>query len=346
MNEISRITSLSVAQSSQPLNSILDVLCPMHLRLSKSGHITYVGPTLQKLRREGTLIGRRFLEVFSLDRPRSVETMQALMRTARTKLHLKFFDPPCSELKGVLVHLPDGQGAIVNLSFGIYVAESVADYDLTSSDFAATDLATEMLYLVEAKTAAMDASRKLNERLQGAKLAAEEQALTDTLTGLRNRRAADLELGRLAALDHGFALMHIDLDFFKAVNDTRGHAAGDHVLQVVARILQSEVRQTDVVARVGGDEFIVLFDNLINPRRLMDISHRVIKGLERPIPFENDVCSISASIGIAISETDTLPDPDEIMQHSDVALYASKRRGRRCATIYDASLCRRNNDAS
>lgn len=143
-------------------------------------------------------------------------------------------------------------GAFLNLSFGIGVAEAVRRHALTVEDFAATDLTVEMLYLVEAKTAVMDELRNLNRRLQGAKVAAEEQALTDQLTGLRNRRALDLQMKALIRLGASFGLMHIDLDFFKQVNDTLGHAAGDHVLREVARVLTQETRATDMAARVGG----------------------------------------------------------------------------------------------
>jgi len=76
----------------------------------------------------------------------------------------------------------------------------------------------------------MEASRTLNQRLQGAKIAAEEQAFTDTLTGLKNRRALNLVLARLSEAKVPFTVMQLDLDYFKAVNDTYGHAAGDHVL--------------------------------------------------------------------------------------------------------------------
>lgn len=130
--------------------------------------------------------------------------------------------------------------------------EGVQDYGLSSADFAATDLVIEMLFLVEAKSAAMDASRNLNNRLQGAKLAAEEQAATDTLTGLKSRRAADHILAAALAEDSEFSLMHLDLEFFKSVNDTQGDAAGDYVLQEVAKVMRAETRKVDMIARVGA----------------------------------------------------------------------------------------------
>ena len=319
----------------EAVHAALDILCPMHLRLTETGHIVHAAPTLQKLRAGTDLIGKRFLEVFFLDRPRSITTITELMERARSKLHMKFRDAPNTTLKGVLVRLPKGQGALVNLSFGISVVEGVQDYGLTSADFAATDLAIEMLYLVEAKSAAMDASRKLNDRLQGAKLAAEEQAATDTLTGLQNRRAADRILERHTSEDRGFALMHLDLDFFKSVNDTKGHAAGDHVLQQVAKVMRAETRKGDMIARVGGDEFMILIENEVSNEVLADIARRLIAGIEKPIMFDGAECNVSASIGIALNDASMGLGPEEIMQHSDQALYASKEKGRACATFYD-----------
>ena len=317
------------------LEAALDILCPMHLRLTETGHIVHAAPTLQKMGLGSELIGRRFLEVFLLDRPRAITTMSELMMRARSKLHMEFRAPPHTSLKGVLVRLPKGQGALVNLSFGISVVEGVLDYGLTSADFAATDLAIEMLYLVEAKSAAMEASRKLNQRLQGAKRAAEEQAATDTLTGLKNRRAADRILEQKFEEGGAFALMHMDLDFFKAVNDTKGHAAGDHVLQEVAKVMRAETRKGDMIARVGGDEFMLMIDDEISKVKLAEIATRLIQGIEKPIPFEAETCNISASIGIAVQREGGILRPDTLVQNSDRALYASKNKGRACATFFD-----------
>lgn len=208
------------------LTEAMDVLCPMHLILGPTGHVVHTGPTLRKLRPDRPMIGRRFLEIFDLKRPRAVNTIDGLRATAGTKLHLQLRDTPKTEVKGLLVAgLEEGQ-SIVNLSFGISVVDAVSDYALSSSDFAATDLTIEMLYLVEAKSAAMEASRKLNLRLQGAMIAAEEQAFTDTLTGLKNRRAMEHVLARHMDWGTRFGLMQIDLDWFKAVNDTLGMQQG------------------------------------------------------------------------------------------------------------------------
>ncbi len=316
----------------------LDVLCPMHLILSETGHVAHAGPTVQKLRPDASLVGRRFLEVFDLKRPRAITTMDQLRAAAGTKLHLQLRDPPQTEIKGVLVPAPTPGFSIVNLSFGISVVDAVSDYALTSADFAGTDLTIEMLYLVEAKSAAMDASRKLNLRLQGAMIAAEEQAFTDTLTGLKNRRAVDHVMARHIEWGTRFGLMQIDLDWFKAVNDRLGHAAGDHVLQTVARIMVEETRENDTVARIGGDEFVIILPFAKGTVALQSIGQRIIDHLSRPIPFQGEVCRISASIGSAIYEPGSDKTMAEIMDDADVALYASKHKGRSVQTAYDPAL--------
>lgn len=311
------------------MTGIVDQLCPMHLIVDAEGRFRFAGPTLRKLRSDMTWEGRDFFSVFELLRPRWAKSMEDLVKTAGAKLHLQFRESPQTSLKGVLVPLPNGKGALINLSFGISVLEAVRDYDLTSADFSPTDLTIEMLYLVEAKSAAMEASRQLNLRLQGAKIAAEEQAFTDTLTGLKNRRAMDHILERLIGSGTDFALMHVDLDFFKEVNDTLGHAAGDAVLQSVARVMVDCTRHTDTVARVGGDEFVIIFEGVNEPKILEALSKRLISRLEEPVPYGGRLCKISASAGTTLSSWNTSPFEAAMMLHqADLALYAAKRAGR------------------
>ena len=326
------------------LHQFLDTMMPMHLLIGPTGHITHAGPTLCKLMPDG-LVGTRFLEIFDVQRPRCTPSMAGLLSLAGRPLYMRFRNGDQTSFKGVLVGQPGNQGAILNLSFGISVIDAVGRYGLTNADFAPTDLTVEMLFLVEAKSAVMEESRDLNLRLQGAKIAAEEQAFTDTLTGLKNRRAMDHILDR--ALDQGasFALMQLDLDYFKAVNDTKGHAAGDHVLQVVARALLGAGRKGDTIARVGGDEFVLLLHGLTEPDRIDQIAEQIIKELEKPIPFNGEDCQISGSAGTAISTDYADPCAAVMMDDADAALYASKRAGRARHTLYSAALREAGADA-
>ena len=316
----------------------LDRVMPMHVVVNATGHIVHAGPTLLKLRPENSLLGQRLLEVFELRRPSQAKTMADLRPLVGRALHFALRGDVETRLTGIAMPLGADGGLLLNLSFGIAVVDSVGAYGLTNADFAPTDLAVEMLYLVEAKSAAMDESRDLNTRLQGAKIAAEEQAFTDTLTGLKNRRAMDHILGRIVAAGADFSLMHLDLDYFKLVNDTLGHAAGDHVLQVAAQIMVEASRAEDTVARVGGDEFVLLFVGLSKEDRLMQIAEKIIEKLEQPVPFNGKKCRISGSIGIVRSCDYSPLILDKMLEDADAALYASKNKGRACATMYSDEL--------
>lgn len=310
----------------QGMDRALDALCPMHLRIDADGVIRHAGPTLRKLFPDRAVVGQAFADLFEITRPRGAATLAALLRAPGGKLHLHPHVTPGIAFKGVAA--PLGDGALVNLSFGISVLDAVRAFNLTDTDFAATDMTIEMLYLVEAKSAAMEASRKLNLRLKGAMIAAEEQAFTDTLTGLKNRRAMDYVIARLIEQGRDFALMAVDLDYFKTVNDTLGHAAGDHVLQEVARILVDATRERDTAARVGGDEFVLIFPGLSDKSRLSRVARRLIAQLSRPIPYQGRECRISASMGTTLSASYARPDAETMLADADAALYASKGKGR------------------
>jgi diguanylate cyclase (GGDEF)-like protein len=314
----------------------LDRLMPMHLVLDATGIITKVGPTLCKLRAKDAIIGQSFFDIFELrdDGRKSGDTIVP----ADKKLYMTFKSGVSTPLKGIATSMVDDAGMLLNLSFGISVVDAVHDYRLTAGDFAATDLAIEMLYLVEAKSAVLEETKQLNARLQGAKVAAEEQAFTDTLTGLKNRRAMDHVLARMIRASVPFALMHVDLDYFKDVNDTLGHAAGDAVLQSVAKVLVDETRGEDLVARVGGDEFVLIMHKMIDRGHLMSVAQRIIARLERPMPFNGTVCRISGSVGITTTDHYDSINADRMMHDADTALYASKHQGRARANMFTIGM--------
>lgn len=291
---------------------------------------------MQKLRPDIAITGRRVTEFLEFRRPRSVQTLGDLLSCQGSRISVLFRDAPRTALKGLVVALPRHRGALINLSLGISVAEMVRNYGLKSKDFAPSDPTVEMLYLIEAQTAVLQESKRLNTRLQGAKIAAEEQAFTDTLTGLKNRRALDHVLHRLTLgkRKRRFGLMHVDLDFFKQVNDTYGHAAGDHVLQQAARIFVEETRNDDIVARVGGDEFVIVLMNCDDLVKLETVANRIIGRLEKPISFEGDDCRISASIGTTVSSFYQTVQIDRMFSDADAALYQSKNQGRARSTIF------------
>ncbi len=315
----------------------LDRLMPMHLMLDCEGLIRHVGPTLHCLWPYGAPLGQSLFDVFRIDRPRNIGSFAALLNTGQDRLHLTALGVEAPAFKGHAVPLEDG-GALLNLTFGIGVVEAVRQFDLTDADFAPTDLTVEMLYLIEAKSAVMGELNKLTLRLQGARVAAEEKAYTDTLTGLKNRRAMDVVLARLIGQGIPFGLMHLDLDYFKDINDTLGHAAGDQVLLQVAKVLLAATRAEDLAARVGGDEFVLVFAGLTDLSRLNKIATRIIRGLEEPTQFNGQTCRISGSIGTTISDFYPSPNAEAMLHDADIALYASKHKGKACFTVFSESL--------
>ncbi|RAP42094.1 hypothetical protein BYZ73_06995 [Rhodovulum viride] len=317
----------------------LDRLMPMHVWISATGDVVRTGPTLPRLA-GGPVTLRPWTEVVTLRRPRPTMRLEELLRMQGVALKFTLNAAPEIALKGLVVPLPGG-AALLNLSLGISLIEAVGRFDLTLSDFAPTDLAVELLYLNEAKTAVAGELRRLALRLNGARVTAEVEAATDTLTGLANRRAFDEALMRLSASGLPFALLQLDLDLFKAVNDSHGHAAGDAVLRAVAAVLRGHCRGRDVVARVGGDEFVILMVDFTDRAKLSDNAARLIARLEQPMQVQETECRISASIGIALATRQRHPSPEVLLQEADIALYESKRRGRGRVTFYDDWLERR-----
>lgn len=311
----------------------LGLLMPMHLVLDAGGHIRGAGPTLAKLLPGKHPEGQPFFDLFEVRRPGRIDAMADLAARAGERLTLALRSGGAQGFRGVALPVEQGGGLILNLSFGIGVIDAVRTHGLTDADFAATDLALELLYLVEAKTAVTAELRELNLRLQGAKIAAEAQAVSDPLTALRNRRGLDAAL--CMAIDGGlpFALLHMDLDHFKAVNDTHGHAAGDHVLRRVARILAEETRAADTVARTGGDEFVLLLAGLTDVPALARIAGRLIRRVGEPVDYGGHALRVAASIGIALSLPRPDRDADRLLAEADRALYASKNAGRGCAHL-------------
>lgn len=321
---------------------VLGQLMPMSLTVSAAGVIRHAGPTLTKLIDEKSLSGRRFFDLFEVHKPRTIHRVVDFAGLYGQKLQVTVRGRVYTPLRGLAVPLVDERTCLLNFSFGIAVAEAVRDHHLTRADFAPTDLTVELLYLSEAKAAVMMELAALNGRLQAARAASETQAHTDPLTGLANRRGLNSELARDCQLiSRGglpFALMHLDLDFFKAVNDSMGHAAGDRVLAAVADVLRRETRKTDTVARVGGDEFVLILRGEADRDRAAQIAERIIAGLEHPIIHHGWPCCISGSIGITVSASYDEPTVDAMHADADKALYAAKRAGRRRWEIWRADL--------
>ena len=165
------------------------------------------------------------------------------------------------------------------------------------------------------------------------------QALHDALTGLPNRTLLGDRLHQAistAARDHRpLALLMLDLDRFKEVNDTMGHPYGDLILQQVASRIRDLLRESDTVARLGGDEFAILPTGATGREGAVRTAQKLVKALERPFVIDDRIFDISASIGIAIYPENG-DDAETLMRHADVAMYVAKR-GKKQYQLYESS---------
>jgi diguanylate cyclase (GGDEF)-like protein len=154
-------------------------------------------------------------------------------------------------------------------------------------------------------------------------------AMVDSLTGLVNRRGASelLEIAvRTAARPGEIGVAYLDLDHFKRVNDSLGHAGGDEVLAAVAQRLRESVRAGDDVARIGGDEFIVILRGLRTPAEASEVTQRVVDAFRTPLVCRGEQAYVTVSAGVALGGPDS--DPQELVRDADVAMYRAKEEGR------------------
>ncbi|QKD05432.1 bifunctional diguanylate cyclase/phosphodiesterase [Mesorhizobium loti] len=173
--------------------------------------------------------------------------------------------------------------------------------------------------------------RRTSLALQTSQADAQYLAFHDTLTGLPNRALFEDRLLR-ALLTTGrdtarMALLYLDIDRFKHVNDTLGHPAGDELVRQTAARLQRMVREIDTVARLGGDEFAIILVDIRDTRVAEDISERLLRKLQEPFRLMDDQVFVSASIGIALASGPKV-DADDLLRKADIALYEAKKNGR------------------
>ena len=315
-----------------PLDALARFM-PMHLLLDRHERVISVGPTLERVLGDLDLGSARFQDLFEVRSPGGSLTVAEMLDRSADRFRLVVRNEARVGLRGLAMPVAGGDQVLINLSFGIDLVTAVRDFALTDADFAPTELAMELLYLAEANAAVTRELRGLNLRLEGARMAAEEEALTDPLTGLRNRRAADLFLERLCVAEAPFGLLHLDLDYFKAVNDTLGHAAGDQVLAEVGCILRDQIRAEDCAARIGGDEFVVIVTGRTEASVLVAVAERIISRVSQPIDHEGAACRVSASVGIVRSIDMVRPGPAQVLAAADRALYAAKHAGRSRAVL-------------
>ena len=189
----------------------------------------------------------------------------------------------------------------------------------------------------------MERVAALTRRLRASEAQLTEEARIDNLTGLPNRFAVLEHLGLRTehARDRGQALegvgvMFLDVDGFKSVNDSHGHAVGDVMLREIGRRLAGAIRPADFVARLGGDEFLVIVGDSADHQALSSFGHRLISAIEQPYEVGDQLFAVSASVGVTIVTSDD--DALAAIERADAAVYQAKRRGRRRVEMFDEEL--------
>jgi diguanylate cyclase (GGDEF)-like protein len=168
----------------------------------------------------------------------------------------------------------------------------------------------------------------------------EHMAHHDALTDLANRVLLNERLEQALARFHGeqmVAVHHIDLDQFKAVNDTFGHPVGDKLLRIVADRLRTLVRETDTIARMGGDEFVIVQAPITDPAEATSLAQQIISWINEPFDIDGQQAVVGTSIGIAVSPGDG-DAPDKLLRNADLALYRAKGDGRGTFRFFEPAM--------
>lgn len=169
----------------------------------------------------------------------------------------------------------------------------------------------------------------------------EKLAHFDALTGLPNRILLSDRLNQMITMsrrtDQLVAVAYLDLDGFKHINDSHGHALGDRVLQQLADLMQKTLREEDTLARIGGDEFVAVLGGLAQLQDCEPVLNRLLAAASTPVKLEELNFKISASIGVTIYPLDEA-EPDQLMRHADQAMYLAKQAGKDCYQLFDIQL--------
>jgi diguanylate cyclase (GGDEF)-like protein len=170
----------------------------------------------------------------------------------------------------------------------------------------------------------------------------EHQAFHDPVTNLANRalfgERVRHAVARARRESRGLAVIFLDLDDFKTVNDSLGHAAGDAVLIEVAKRLATSVRASDTAARFGGDEFAVLLEDVTGAQEAADTAERILAELVRPLALEQKEIVVRGSIGISIADEPSTTDADELLRNADAAMYIAKRDGKGHYRLFEPAM--------
>ena len=233
-----------------------------------------------------------------------------------------------------------GYAAVINLLF--WMKPDVVDVWLEAFQWITLALVLPCFAVIGGRVSELrQRLRRTNEELSSALGMIQKLATHDTLTALPNRALFNEELVHAIAQAerHGrtLALFFLDLDRFKVINDTLGHAVGDRVLQEAARRLTGAVRSSDLVARLGGDEFVLLIEDFHDSTTLTEIAGKILEAFAPTLTVEGQELALSASVGICTYPRDGV-DAQVLVSNADIAMYRAKEQGRNRFCFYAADL--------
>jgi diguanylate cyclase (GGDEF)-like protein/PAS domain S-box-containing protein len=289
------------------LGALVQVLNDAIFVIDRAGVISYASPRARTLLCSAAdeLVGRRFDESLGLDESERVVRQLGAAVALPLGTH--------QELIGIFV---DGEGR--PRDFEMSIVNMLGDRDVAGLVVTMRDVTTK---------------RELAREL-------EQRVFRDDLTKLANRSLFmdRLDQARLRSRrsHSGIAVMFVDLDDFKAVNDGLGHAAGDTLLCAVSGRLSECLRPSDTIARLGGDEFAVLLDGVADVAEVMNVAQRLLEVLQLPVEIGELSVTVPASIGVAIAEEGYAHT--NLMRDADIALYRAKQRGKNRIAVFDTSM--------
>ena len=228
--------------------------------------------------------------------------------------------------------IPECQATSVLMATSLDDDESVSRaFDVGACDYITKPFNWSVLkHRVTRMLLAADAERKIRHI-----------AYHDSLTGLPNRMLfidrIDQAISRALREDTQFALLFLDIDHFKVINDSMGHAAGDQLLNIVALRLQDVLRKSDTIARLGGDEFTIIIESLQEAEWVVTVANNILRQLEVPVEINNRQVHVGGSIGIALFPQDG-ESFGALLKNADIAMYKAKEQGRHTFQFYAAEM--------
>lgn len=331
---IKQIMSLPAAGTS---TSFVNDVFPFHFAIDDRLLLTQVGRSLAKFSDE-FVAGRGLTELFRIESPGTELTWADLeaMVGSRCELNVRH---KSLKLRGQLVRQGDELVFLGSPCFE--TLDEVKRAGLTEQDFAVHDGTMATLQAKEKLQRQLATTSEELRRLRRADSDMLEERLDyescrDPVTGLLNRRGMKRELEAELSAEKPFALVFIDLDDFKRVNDGYGHEAGDELLQQVGANLQANIRRSDTASRLGGDEFAVLLRDVTEAEQAIGISQRLMQSAYLGIRIAGNELHISGSVGIALSTPhDTAID---MFRNADLAMYDAKTAERGTTSVYRSEM--------